>query len=252
MSEAEITVVILTLNEARHIRACIESARLVSPRVLVLDSGSTDETVRLARELGADVLHRPFDTYPRQRNAALAAVETPWVLFVDADERVTPALAAEIRDAVRRPEYVGWWIPRRNIIVGKWIRGGGWYPDHQLRLMRPDRARYDPNRDVHEIVLLDGPAGYLQSPLVHFNYESWAQFRAKQRRYARFEAQVLARQGVRPRPYTYVTMPLREFWRRFVTLRGYRDGRHGLRLALYMAWYTFVTYRHLRGLYRSG
>lgn len=244
-SPNDITVVILTLNEARHIRECIRAARLVSDQVVVFDSYSEDETVPIAREEGAVVLCRRFDTYPNQRNAALASVTTRWVFFVDADERVTPELAGEIHRAVEDEAHVGWWVPRRNIIVGKWIRGGGWYPDYQLRLMRADRARYDPAREVHEVVILDGTAGYLEHPLVHYNYDTWAQFREKQRRYARFEARVLRQQGVHPRLYTFLTMPVREFWRRYVTLRGYQDGVHGLRLAFYMAWYTLRVYRLL-------
>ncbi len=241
----DITVVILTLNEARHIRECIRAARLVSDQIMVFDSYSEDETVTIAREEGAVVLCRLFDTYPNQRNAALASVTTRWVFFVDADERVTPELATEIHRAVEDEGYVGWWVPRRNIIVGKWIRGGGWYPDYQLRLMRPDRARYDPAREVHEVVVLDGKAGYLHEPLIHYNYDTWEQFREKQRRYARLEARILRQQGVRTRPYTFLSMPVREFWRRYVTLRGYRDGLHGLRLALYMAWYIHRVYRLL-------
>lgn len=238
----ELTVIILTRNEAHQVRACIEAARLVSDTVLVFDSASEDETVSLAQAAGARVLQRSFDNYANQRNAALNAATTPWVFFVDADERVTPELAGEVRRAVREEDKVGWWVPRQNIIVGRWIRGGGWYPDYQLRVLRRGCARYDPVRVVHEVVILDGEAGYLQHSLIHHNYQTWAQFRAKQRRYARYEVQALRQQGVRPRPYTSITMPLREFWRRFVTLRGYVDGGHGLYLAAHMAWYTFVTY----------
>ncbi len=241
----DITVVILTLNEAAHIRECIRSARRIAERVIVMDSYSEDETRTLAHEEGAIVLSRPFDTYPNQRNAALAAVTTPWTFFLDADERVTPELAEDIRRAVADTRYVGWWVPRQNIIVGKWVRGGGWYPDYQLRLMRTDKARYDPSRAVHEVVLLEGDAGYLSHPLIHYNYDSWREFRAKQRRYARFEVEVLKQQGVRPKAYSFLTMPAREFWRRFIALRGYVDGIHGLRLALYMAWYTLHVYRLL-------
>lgn len=242
----EVTVIILTLNEARHITDCIASARSVSDHILVFDSGSTDDTVALARAAGAEVRFRAFDNYPNQRNAALAEVTTRWAFFLDADERVTPQLAEEIQGAIKQHEIAGWWIPRRNRIVGKWIRGGGWYPDHQLRLMQPDKARYDPSRDVHEVVLLDGPAGYLRSPLEHYNYDTWGEFIAKQRRYAQLEARMLARQGVRPHWYTPMTMPVREFWRRYVTLRGYQDGLHGLLLALLMGWYTGRVYRTLR------
>ena len=241
-----ITVVILTLNEEAHIRECIRSARRLIPRVLVFDSFSSDRTVEIAREEGAEVRQRRFDTYPGQRNAALAAVSTPWVFFLDADERIPPELAAEVREVIEREDKVGWWVPRRNIIVGRWIRGGGWYPDYQLRLLRVGKARYDPQREVHEVVLLDGDAGYLTHPLVHYNYDTWAEFRATQAAYADYAVRVLRRQGVSTRPYTPYTMPVREFWRRFVRLRGYRDGLHGLRLALYMAGYAHRVYRALR------
>ncbi len=247
----EITVIILTLNEARHIRECIRAARRVADTVIISDSFSTDGTPEIAREEGALVHERAFDNYANQRNAALALVTTPWVLFVDADERVTPELAAEIHQAIQQEEYAGWWIPRFNYIVGRLIRGGGWYPDYQLRLMRTEQAHYDPTREVHEVVQLQGKAGYLREHLIHYNYDSWAQFHAKQKRYAQLEARVLHKQGIRPRPYTYLTMPVREFWRRYVTLRGYRDGYYGLKLALLMAWYTFVTYRHLGRLQRA-
>jgi hypothetical protein len=131
------------------------------------------------------------------------------------------------------------------------MRGGGWYPDHQLRLLRRAKARYDLGHPVHEIVLLDGPAGYLENVLVHYNYDSVAQFRCKALRYTDLEARILDAQGVRVRPWTYVTMPLREFWRRFIVLGGYRDHAYGLLFCGLMGWYTFVTYWKLRRM-RAG
>ncbi len=253
MNEREqITVVILTLNEAKHIRECIRAARRVADTILISDSFSTDGTPEIAREEGAIVQERAFDNYANQRNAALEQVRTPWVFFVDADERVTPELAQEVLQAVQDPEHAGWWVPRYNYIVGRLIRGGGWYPDYQLRLLRTELARYDPTREVHEVVQLEGKAGYLKEHLIHYNYESWAQFHAKQRRYARLQARVLYKEGIKPHVYTYVTMPVREFWRRYVTLKGFRDGYYGLKLAALMGWYTFVTYRELGRLLRKA
>jgi hypothetical protein len=109
-------------------------------------------------------------------------------------------------------------------------------------------ARYDPARPVHEVVILKGQAGTLDNPLIHYNYDTIGQFRDKMGRYTRYEAAILDEQGVRVRPWTILSMPLREFWRRFVTLRGYRDHAYGLLFCGLMAWYTFVTYRHLRRL----
>ncbi len=245
-----LVAVVLTKNEERHIVACLDSLRWADGLV-VFDSLSSDRTVTLAREAGAQVLTRPFDHYAAQRNAALEAVAAEWVLFVDADERATPELAAEVRGKVtaETPEIAGYWLPRENHIVGRVIRGGGWYPDYQMRLLRKGRARYDPARPVHEVVLLDGKAGHLQHPLIHYNYDTWVQFHAKQRRYAAYEARALYEQGVRPRHRSFVLQPLREFRRRYLTLAGYQDGTHGLRLSLYMAWYTLTTYRELHSLW---
>jgi glycosyltransferase involved in cell wall biosynthesis len=248
MSEAgatplPLTVVVLTHNEARHIDACLAAARALHPaEVLVLDDGSSDATAALALAAGARVAHHPFTGYASQRNAALALVTTDWVYFVDADERVTPAQAAEVRARLPVEDLAGYWTPRDNRICGQAVRGGGWWPDEQLRLFRRAAGRYDPAREVHELVVLDGPAGRLAEPLIHYNYDNWRQVLAKQRRYtARAVRDALARgQPVRPR--NYVLQPLRAFWRRYVTLGGYRDGWLGLWLALVMAYYDLLFY----------
>lgn len=149
--------IILTRNEAAHIRDCIETLRFAD-QIIVFDSFSTDATVDLARAAGAEVIQRVFDHYPGQRNAALDAARergADWALFVDADERVTPELAAEARAAITRPDVAGWRIPRYNYIFGRLTRGAGWYPDYQTRLLRVGAARYDPARQVHELVLLE-------------------------------------------------------------------------------------------------
>ncbi|NOZ27942.1 MAG: glycosyltransferase family 2 protein [Chloroflexi bacterium] len=236
MSAPTLAVVVLTWNEEDNIRECLESLSWAERRV-VFDSGSEDDTVRLAREMGAEVLTRPFDNYAAQRNAALERVEADWIFFVDADERATPILAKEIQNVIHDPGHAGWWVPRENYIVGRRVRGAGWWPDYQLRLLRREKARYDPDRPVHEVVILNGRSGYLRHPLIHYNYRSWDQFHAKQRRYATYEAEALRRRGVRPRPHNFVLQPWREFRRRFFTLKGYRDGWWGLRLSLLLAYY---------------
>lgn len=242
----KLVAVILTRNEAKHIEACVASLRSWCQSVVVWDSMSTDATCDLARRAGALVVQRPFDDYARQRQAALSAIDSEWVLFVDADERATPALAEEVRQVIEGAERTGYWIPRRNFIVGHEMRGGGFTPDYQLRLLRRRAARYDLSRQVHEIVQLDGEAGYLTQPLLHYNYESWAQFHRKQTTYSRYEATILLQRGIAPRPHNFILQPMREFRRRFFTLGGWRDGLHGLRLALLLAWYYgFMPYWYL-------
>ena len=230
---------ILTKNEARHISGCIASVAWAD-QVLVSDSFSNDSTPELASAAGAVVVQRVFDGWARQRNAALdiaAELGADWVLFVDADERATPELAVEIRSVIETGAEVGWGIPRINTIVGKQPRHGGFYPDFQLRLMRIGRARYDLSRPVHEVVVLDGAEGQLRNHLVHFNYDTWAQFHAKQRRYGAMEARVLKERGISPRPHNFILQPLREFRRRYLTLQGYKDGWLGLKLGVLLAYY---------------
>ncbi len=241
-----VTAVVLTLDEAVHLPDCLASLAWADG-VVVLDSGSTDATVAIARAAGATVAHHPFENYSRQRQHALDLVPTPWVLFVDADERVPPALAAEIRAVVGgagagaagagQDRPAAYWIPRRNDFWGHRLRGGGWWPDHQLRLLRVGRVRYDPDRAVHEVAEVDGPAGRLAEPMVHLNYASRRELRAKQVAYARLEAARRLAAGAPVRPHHFVAQPLRELWRRFVTLGGWRDGPLGLELGLWMAWY---------------
>jgi (heptosyl)LPS beta-1,4-glucosyltransferase len=228
---------------------------------VVVDAATTDDTAARAAAEGARVEIRPLVSFADQRNAALEMARGDWVLFVDADEVVTPALADEVTrmttpadqlSAAQQPWPVGFWIPRRNFICGRWVRHAGWYPDEQLRLLRRDHAHYDELRLVHEVVQLDGVAGHLSEPFIHYNYTDLAQFRRKQARYAELEAQSLRQQGVRPRPRNFVLQPLREFRRRYVTLRGYREGLLGFQLAALLAWTTFCMYRKLDQLWRNS
>ncbi len=130
-------------------------------------------------------------------------------------------------------------------MFGRELRGGGWYPDYQLRLLRRARARYVPEREVHEIVELDGEIGTLNSTLLHLNYDSFDEFHRKQTSYSHLRAAELSQQGENPRRRSYVGRPARELWRRFVTLHGYRDGLVGLRLALAMARYELEVLEQL-------
>jgi (heptosyl)LPS beta-1,4-glucosyltransferase len=245
--------IILTYNEARHIQACIESVRFAD-YVVVFDSFSIDDTVRLARESGAEVTLRQFDDYAGQRNAALKYVEgrADWVLFVDADERVTPELAAEVQSAIQNPVFVAWRVPRFNYIFGKLTKGAGWYPDYQTRLLKVGKAHYDPARKVHELVVLNGAEGTLCDHFIHLNYETLQQFHAKQRRYSAYDARILYQQGIRPKPQNLVLQPIRQFWWRFVTLQGFHDGWHGFRMSVLMGWYEFRKYVFLQSLWRGN
>jgi (heptosyl)LPS beta-1,4-glucosyltransferase len=235
-----VAAVILTYNEESHICECIDSLRWAD-EIIVFDSFSTDSTVSLAEQAGARVIQHPFENYGAQRDAALQAVHADWIVFVDADERVTPALVEEIRSKLDQSPR-GWRFPRHNYIFGKLTLGAGWFPDYQLRVLHRSSARYDPTRAVHEEVLLDGASGDLQNPLIHYNYRDLPHFIAKQERYTDIEAGIRRSQGMRAKPWTFITAPIRHFIWRFITLKGYRDGLHGLRLSLLMAYYELQTW----------
>lgn len=243
-----LTAVILTLNEAQHIQPCIQSLHWAD-NVVVFDSFSQDNTPALAQAAGATLLQNRFENYAQQRNAALAAIQTDWVFFVDADERGTPELAAEIRQITAERPETGWYVPRHNYIFGKLTLGAGWYPDYQFRLFQHGKVHYE--RPVHEIAEVDGAIGYLKHPLVHLNYRNLAQFQAKQQSYTSYDATILKEQGIRPKPHNFILQPWRQFWWRFVILKGYTDGLHGFRLSLYMAYYEWVKYHKLAHLWQK-
>lgn len=250
---SKLAAVILTYNETEHIEACIESLRWADS-IIVFDSYSTDDTVQKAEKAGATVIQHPFENYSTQRNAALSRVEAEWVLFVDADERVAPELAKEIRTTLQDPQASGYDIPRHNYIFGKLTRHTGWYPDYQTRLLKRDVVYYDPERQVHELVIFKDDSAIipLQNPLIHFNYKDLMQFIQKQRKYAKFDAAIWFKDGIRPKWRNYLLQPYRQFKWRFFVLKGYKDGLHGLRLSLLMAWNEFDKYWQLRRLWKNA
>lgn len=250
-----LTAIILTKNEERHVVPCVESLAWAD-EVIVFDCYSEDRTTELAAGAGARVIQHPFSNFAQQRNAALDAIERDvasraWIFFVDADERATPELGQEIRQVSEREEVNGWWVPRHNYVFGRLTRGAGYFPDYQLRLVRAGCGRYE--RPASEILVLQGADGYLTQPLIHYNYETVAQFHAKQRAREPFEATTLHRQGVRLRPHTFLLQPIRHFWWRYVTLEGYQDGWHGLRLCALLAYYWgWRNYVRLWRMRRAG
>ncbi|MBI2861431.1 MAG: glycosyltransferase family 2 protein [Chloroflexi bacterium] len=243
-----LTAAIITRDEAGQIAECLESAQWAD-ELLVVDAFSSDSTVAICRRHTDRVYQRQFVSFPAQRNIALSLARSDWVLFLDADERVPSSLAEEIKATLSdsaSETTVGYWIPRRNLILGRWIRYGGWSPDHQLRLLRRGSAQYDDTRLVHEVVLLNGEAGYLTEAIIHYNYRTFWELWQKQARYALLEAEGLAHQGVKPRRRSLLGQPLREFHRRYWQLQGWRDGGHGLLLACAMAWYAGLVQWRLR------
>jgi glycosyltransferase involved in cell wall biosynthesis len=234
-----LTAAVIARDEERQIGECLASIAFADERLVLVDAATVDRTRELARVAGARVEERRFDNFASQRNAALHLASGDWVLFVDADERVTPELGDEVLRTVNAPSGCrGFWIPRRNYLIGREVRHAGWFPDYQLRLLERRAARFDPLRVVHELALVDGPVGHLRAPLVHFNYSDLHDFVRRQERYCVLEAERWLATYGRPRARALLGQPLREFWRRYVVLQGYRDGPLGLVLSTLLAYYA--------------
>jgi glycosyltransferase involved in cell wall biosynthesis len=237
----------MACDEERHIGACLQSvAGLADEVVVLLDTRSQDRTAEICRAHGARVYVEPWRGYAGQRNRALTLCRGEWVLFVDADERVTSELRQEIRHVLPASAAIaGYAIPRYNIFFGHILRGGGWYPDHQLRLLRRVQARYDETQFVHERAHLDGEMGTLTAHFLHYNIEHLAEFWQKQTTYALAEAHMLRAEGRRVRMRNFLGAPLRTFWLRYVKLDGWRDGLLGLFLCGSLAWFEVVKFSFL-------
>lgn len=237
-----LTVLIPCKNERRNIRPCIESARQVADEVLVADSLSTDDTLAIVRDVGdCRVIEREFINYSNFKNWAIPQAANAWVLIVDADERITPELAAEIRQLLADPpeQFDGYWISRRNYFMGHEVRHSGWDRDRVLRLIRRDVCRYKPVRVHEEIDLSPERTGALAHKFDHYPFWSYGQYLEKFARYTKFAAQDRFERGRRP-SFTKMLLggPL-IFFKYYFIKRGFLDGKLGLQLSLLAAFSTF-------------
>ena len=244
-----ISAIVIARNEEANLGECLASLAWADER-LVIDAFSTDGTTQ---ELPPDVrlIERSWIDFPNQRNAGLRLAVHDWVLFVDADERVPEVLRQEIRARVGSEAWAGYWVPRRNRIFGHWMRGAGWSPDYQLRLMDRRCAAYVADRPVHELVEVIGSVGHMEHSLDHFSYSSVGDFRVRQRALAGRVADMLYQSGMRRRPTAILLQPVREFWWRLVSQRGYQDGGVGLLLATLMAEHEWQIQRALRARWKA-
>lgn len=239
-----VSVTVITLNEAANIEACLASVAWAD-EVLVVDSGSTDGTADLARARGARVIVRDWPGYAAQKNFAAREAAHDWILSVDADERVTPELAKEIRDTLARdPGQSGFRMPRVTWHLGRWIRTTDWYPDYQLRLYHRARATWPPRR-VHESVAASGEVGRLRSELQHFAYRDLSHHFATMDRYTTLAAEDMRAAGRRAGFFDLAVHPCAAFFRNYILRRGFIDGSAGFVISAMNAYYVFLKFAKL-------
>jgi len=236
---SRISALVITRNEAANIARCLRSVAWADERIVV-DSGSTDDTVAIARGLGATVVEHAWEGYSAQKNFAQAQASGDWILSLDADERATQELRQEILTFISAaPESVaGARIPIRDWMFGKFVEHGSWPRQRHPRLYRRGRATWD--GAVHEAISLDGEVGELGSPILHFSHLTIERFIAKLNVYTEIEARTMKATGQSVGLGRAALGAVRVFLGQYVRLQGYRDGGHGFILAVFMGFYHFV------------
>jgi len=236
-----LSALVTTKNEERTIRACLESIRWAD-EVVVVDSGSTDGTVAIARSIADRVLEHEYESPAAQKNWALRELRHSWTLILDADERVTPELKREIESVLADPSRSdGYWIGRENWFYGKPIRSAGWQRDRVLRLFDRTKGAYRPVL-VHEEVELRGRADRLRAKLRHEPYRDLDQYFEKWSRYSRWSAEELRGRGIRASGLRLLLRPWLRFTRMYLLEGGFREGRRGIVLCWLAAFSVFTKY----------
>ncbi|MFQ5608597.1 MAG: glycosyltransferase family 2 protein [Candidatus Zixiibacteriota bacterium] len=248
-ANAAVSVVILAKNEAKNIRACIASVNWAD-EVIVIDSGSTDDTTKIACDCGARVSEVEWIGFGPAKQCGVDLAQGPWVLSLDADERVSAELAQEIRSAIANSAFLGYRIPRLTSFVGKWVRHGGWYPDYVLRLFHKANGRFTPAL-VHESVEVDGPLGKLANHLLHYSYDSIEDYISRLNRYTSLAARQLYDNGAKFSLWQALFKPPAVFLKRYLLKLGFLDGWTGLQIAFLSSVYVFTKYAKLAALGRS-
>jgi glycosyltransferase involved in cell wall biosynthesis len=236
-----ISVVIIAMNEADSIARCLQSVKWAD-EIIVLDSGSTDDTVRICREYTAHVHQTDWPGFGPQKNRALERATGDWVLSLDADEWVTPALRDEIARASAQPrDFAAFRLPRLSSFCGRFMRHSGWWPDHVVRLFRRGAARFSDDA-VHERVMVEGKTGTLLEPLMHETFVDLDELLAKMNNYSTLSAQDMQRAGKRTGLFMAVGRGVWAFVRTYFLRGGFLDGREGFMLAVATAEGTYYRY----------
>jgi len=240
----KLSVVILTKNEEENIKRAINSVKDIADEILVVDSGSTDRTVEIAKSLGAKVIFREFTNYPDQVNFAISCSRNPFVFVLDADEEVSEELRRSIEEALKNPKYDCYAVNRRTYFMGKFLNHT-LYPEWRLRLFKKDKVKYE--GELHEVVKCRGNnIGKLKGDLYHYSFKSLEDFFTKNMKYSKISAEILFKKRKRIKSLDFFVRPMWTFFKFFILKRGILDGWRGFIISFSYAFFNFVKYAYLK------
>jgi glycosyltransferase involved in cell wall biosynthesis len=245
MELKELQIVIIAKNEEDLLPDCFESIGNFA-QVLLIDTGSTDKTVDVAKKHSAKVVsYKEGKHFSDWRNKGMKEADRDWVLYLDADERMTGELKQEIQSQIKSEQFNAYAIPRKNIILGKELIHGGWYPDYQKRLYKKSSFKKW-SGDLHEEPDFEGNLGLFKNPMIHNKHENFAQMIEKTNRWSNIEGELMFKANHPPmNKKRFVSGMAREFWKRMIVHKAFLDGRVGVMFAMYQVFSRFASYTKL-------
>jgi len=247
---ASISVLIITLNEEKNIRRCLEGVKWADEIILV-DSESSDQTVEIAKEYTEKVYIRKWEGFAAAKNYGLQHINSDWLFWLDADEEAPPELHHEIVSTLKNSNVDGYLIPRKANFLGKWIKHSGWYPGHVLRLIKKDFANFQ-DKKVHEFLAVPDKVEKLKSPILHYTDPNITHYFKKLNKYTTLAAEELFNQNKHFRLIDLLIRPLHLSFKMYILKVGFLDGFQGFVLALCSGFYVFVKYAKLWELQRQN
>lgn len=244
-----ISVIVITKNEEDNLTRCLESVKWAD-EIIVIDSGSTDKTVEIAKKFGAKVFYNQWKGYSAQKNFAIDKTTYNWILSIDADEVVTPELQEEIKKIIENhSNYTAFKIPRKLFFQGKFLQWGGCYPNYQIRLFLKNKARFNADL-VHEKLIVDGKIDCLKGSLMHYSYKDLSDYCERFSRYTTLDARKRFNNNKRFYFWYYI-LPLFKFFSKYFLRIGFLDGEAGLNWAILCSFYDFVKFQKLKELWNE-
>lgn len=240
-----ISIIIIVKNGAKKIENALVSVKPFAEEILVLDDNSTDDTVKISKKYGAKIVKQTGKGYAEKRNLGIKESKEDWIFYLDFDEVVTPELADELKDVIKAGEHSAYAVPRKNIILGKWMKYGGWYPDYVERLFRKkDLEKWV--GELHERPVYSGSLGYLKSPLTHYKEDNLSEMVTKTNIWSQTEAKLLLKsKHPKMAPWRFLRIMMTEILDRLVWKKGVLDGPEGVVYSIYQMWSRFISYTKL-------